>query len=53
MNVLVKVYPKLVHHWRASGNIERTLHFLMEASAAAIAILDNMKVRTLIVIARM
>ena len=45
MQILLSVYPQLVRHWKAAGNVEKTVHFLMEASAAAIAIDENLQVR--------
>ena len=44
MQILSCVYPQLVRHWRAAGSVRQTVHFLMEASAAAIAVQDNMQV---------
>ena len=44
IKVLMSVYPQLVRHWRAAGSISKTVHYLMEASAAAISTHDNMKV---------
>ena len=44
MQVLLHVYPQLVRHWKAAGNIEKVVHFLMEASAAAIAIEESLQV---------
>ena len=42
--VLSKLYPQMVHHWRAAGNIGKTLHYLMEAAGACIAAFNDMRV---------
>ena len=43
--VLLEVYPQLVRHWKAAGNLEKTVHFLIESAAAAIALDENLQVR--------
>ena len=35
--VLHSVYPQLVRHWKAIQDIDRTLHYLLEAGAAALS----------------
>ena len=44
VTILANVYPQLVRNWRAAGDVERTVHFLIQAGAAAIATNDNMQV---------
>ena len=43
--ILLEVYPQLVRHWKAAGNLEKTVHFLIESAAAAIALDENLQVR--------
>ncbi|XP_023931775.1 LOW QUALITY PROTEIN: adenylate cyclase type 10 [Lingula anatina] len=33
-SVLTTVYPQLVRHWKETGNVHKTLHYLTEAGAA-------------------
>ena len=44
MQVLLTVYPQLVRHWKAAGNIEKVVHFLIESSAAAVAVEESLQV---------
>ena len=41
--VLASVFPQLVDHWRASGNKLKTLRYLTESGAAALATSSNMQ----------
>lgn len=41
--VLASVFPQLVYHWRAAGNKLKTLLYLMESGAAALAASSNMQ----------
>jgi len=42
-DVLAHVYPQLIIHWRAAGNVEKTVHYLIEAANAAIATNNDME----------
>ncbi|XP_074661549.1 adenylate cyclase type 10-like [Tubulanus polymorphus] len=44
--VLASVYPQLVRHWRSAGNVGRTVHFMSEAGAAAIATFNNLQAKS-------
>ncbi len=46
--VLARVYPQLVHHWRAAGNIPKALHYLIQAGAAAVDMFSNMEALSLL-----
>ena len=46
--VLARVYPQLVHHWRAAGNITKALHYLIQAGSAAVAMFSNMEALSLL-----
>ena len=46
--VLASVYPQLVCHWRAAGNMRKTLHYLIEAGSAAVATFNNMEALSLL-----
>ena len=46
--VLAQVFPQLVHHWRAAGCVEKTLHYLLEAAVAAVATFNNMEAISLL-----
>lgn len=41
--MLASVFPQLVDHWRASGNKLKTLRYLTESGAAALATSSNMQ----------
>ena len=41
--VLASVFPQLVDHWRAAGNKLKTLRYLTESGAAAVATSANMQ----------
>ena len=41
--VLASVFPQLVDHWRACGNKLKTLRYLTESGAAALATSSNMQ----------
>ena len=41
--VLASVFPQLVDHWRAAGNKLKTLRYLTESGAAALATSANMQ----------
>ncbi|CAH1791954.1 unnamed protein product [Owenia fusiformis] len=43
VNILASVYPQLVRHWRSAGNVGKTVHFLLEAAAAATATHNTMQ----------
>ena len=43
-NILTKVYPQMVYHWKAAGNVQKTIRYLMEAAAACIATFNHMQV---------
>ena len=46
--VLASVYPQLVCHWRAAGNMRKTLHYLIESGSAAVATFNNMEALSLL-----
>ena len=41
--VLAQVYPQLIVHWKAVGNMKKTVHYLIEAANAAIATNNDME----------
>lgn len=41
--VLASVFPQLVDHWRSCGNRLKTLRYLTESGAAALATSSNMR----------
>ena len=41
--VLAHVYPQLIIHWKAAGNKQKTVHYLIEAANAAIATNNDME----------
>lgn len=41
--VLAYVYPQLVRHWRAAGNLHNALIYLIEEASAAVATSNNME----------
>lgn len=47
-DILYYVYPQLVQHWRAAGNLEKTLHYLIECAAAALSTFNNMEAISLL-----
>lgn len=50
--VLTHVYPQLVYHWRAAGNMYKTLLYLIEAAVASLATFNNMEALSHLVEAR-
>ena len=46
--IISYVYPQLVRHWRAAGNIKNTITYLIEAGAAAAIIGNNMEALSLL-----
>lgn len=46
--VLAQVYPQLVRHWRAAGDVHKTLENLIEAGSAAVATFNNMEALSLL-----
>ena len=44
LQILLSIFPQLIRHWRATGNLEKTVHFLMESGAASIAVDNNIQV---------
>lgn len=41
--MLASVFPQLVEHWRAAGNKLKTVRYLIESGAAALATSANMR----------
>lgn len=41
--VLAYVYPQLVRHWRAAGDLHNTMTYLIEEASAAVATYNNME----------
>ena len=46
--VLAKVYPQLVRHWRAAGDLHNTMVYLIEEASAAVATYNNMEALSLL-----
>ena len=46
--ILAHVYPQLVRHWRAAGDMHKTLNYLIEAASAAISTFNNMEALSLL-----
>lgn len=46
--IISYVYPQLVRHWRAAGNLENTIEYLIEAAAAAAVTGKNMEALSLL-----
>lgn len=46
--VLAKVYPQLVRHWRAAGDMHNTMLYLIEEASAAVATFNNMEALSLL-----
>ena len=46
--ILAQVYPQLVRHWRAAGDVHKTLENLIEAGSAAVATFNNMEALSLL-----
>lgn len=46
--ILAYVYPQLVRHWRAAGDMHKTLHYLIEAASAAVSTFNNMEALSLL-----
>ncbi len=46
--VLAKVYPQLVRHWRAAGDMHNTMVYLIEEASAAVATCNNMEALSLL-----
>lgn len=42
------IYPQLVRHWRAAGDMHKTLEYLIEAASAAISTFNNMEALSLL-----
>lgn len=42
------IYPQLVRHWRAAGDMHKTLEYLIEAGSAAISTFNNMEALSLL-----
>ena len=47
-DILAHVYPQLIIHWKAAGNMEKTVHYLIEAANAAIATNNDMEALALL-----
>ena len=47
-DILSKVYPQLICHWKAVGNKGKVLHYLMEAAGAAVTTFNNMEALSLL-----
>ena len=39
--LLTAVYSQLVRHWRATGNINKTIHYLLKACVISMSAMDN------------
>ena len=46
--VLADVYPQLIFHWKAAGNMQKTVHCLIDAANAAIATNNDMEALALL-----
>ena len=46
--ILAHVYPQLVRHWRAAGDLHKTLNYLIEAASAAVSTFNNMEALSLL-----
>lgn len=46
--IISNVYPQLVRHWRAAGNLQNTIAYLIEAGAAAAVTGKNMEALALL-----
>ena len=42
------IYPQLVRHWRAAGDMHKTLEYLIEAASAAVSTFNNMEALSLL-----
>ena len=40
---LVHYYPRLIHHWRAAGDIQKAVYYLTATAATALATFNNME----------
>ena len=47
-DVLAHVYPQLIIHWKATGNMPKTVHYLIEAANAAITTNNDMEALALL-----
>jgi adenylate cyclase 10 len=47
-DILVSVYPQLVYHWKAAGNLDKTIFYLTETAVGAIVINNNMRALSLL-----
>lgn len=47
-DVLAHVYPQLIIHWKTAGNMQKTVHYLIEAANAAIATNNDMEALALL-----
>ena len=43
--ILQSVFPELIRHWRAAGNVKKTLQFLYDAASACLDAKDTIEVR--------
>ena len=46
--ILANIYPQLVRHWRAAGNMQNTIMYLIEEGSAALATCNNMEALSLL-----
>ena len=46
--ILSKVYPQLILHWKEEGSKDKVLHYLMEAAGAAVTTFNNMEALSLL-----
>ena len=46
--ILSKVYPQLILHWKEVGDKDKVLHYLMEAAGAAVTTFNNMEALSLL-----
>ena len=46
--VLSKVYPQLIRHWKEVGDNHKVLHYLTEAGAAAVTMFNNLEALSLL-----
>ena len=42
------IYPQLVRHWRAAGDMHKTVEYLIEAASAAVSTFNNMEALSLL-----
>ncbi len=46
--VIAEIYPQLVRHWQAAGNIQATIMYLIEAGSGTVATGNNMEALSLL-----